>query len=365
MISFKKSAIQVSGLMVIGLAFALAGCGSGTSDTGGTTATTTTTTGGAGNASAELSGSGSTFVNPAMSKWIDEYKKSNGVTITYNANGSGHGISDYEAGLVDFAATDAPASADDLKKMPPTIQVPAVCGAVAIAYNLKGVTSLKLSPDAVAGIFLGTIKNWNDPAITKDNAGAALPNKPIAVAHRSDSSGTSFILTNYLSAVSPAWKSGYGVSKTPDWPVGSGGKGSDGVAAIVKQTDGSIGYFDLAYAITNGISTAQLKNVAGEFVAPSVDSAAAAATGKIADLKKDPTITIVNSSAKGAYPIVGFTYVLVNTAPKDAAKGKALVDFLNWAIDAGQPLIKDLQYAPLPKDLVDMNKTALGTVSSK
>jgi len=358
----KKSAYYASGLVVLGLAFALAGCGSGSNE-GSTTTTTTTNSTTA--ATVSLTGAGSTFVNPAMSKWIDEYKKTNaGIDINYQAVGSGAGISQYQAGTVDFGATDAPVGDDDLKSMPPTIQIPVVSGAVALTYNLPGVTAIKLSPDAIAGMFLGKITKWNDPKIAADNAGVKLPDTAVAIAHRSDSSGTSYIFTNYLAAISADWKSGPGVGKSVNWPVGTGGKGSDGVAGVVKQTPGGIGYVELAYAIKNGMGVAQVKNAAGEFITPSIDSTAAATAGKVADLKKDVRTPVVNSSAKGAYPICGFTYVLIAKTPKDAAKSKALVDFLNWSMDSGQDMIKDLQYAPLPKDLVDMNKQSLSTVAA-
>lgn len=359
--SKKKSAVQTFGLVALGIAFALTAVGCG--DGGPSSTTTTGTTAQA--ASINLTGAGSTFVNPAMSKWIDEYKKTNSsVDINYQSVGSGAGISQYQAGTVDFGATDAPVPDKDLKDMPETLQMPVVSGAVALTYNLKGVTSLKLSPDAIAGIFLGTIKMWNDPKIAADNAGVTLPGKAIAVSHRSDSSGTSYIFTNYLAAISPTWMSGPGVGKTVTWPVGSGGKGSDGVAAVVKQTEGGIGYVELAYAIKNGMGVAEVKNASGEFIAPSIDSTTAAVAGKVADLKKDVRMTVVNSSAKGAYPICGFTYVLVAKKPTDATKSKAIIDFLNWSMDSGQTMITDLQYAPLPKEVVDMNKQSLSQVSA-
>ena len=302
-----------------------------------------------------------------MSKWAFEYNKQfPNVTIDYQSVGSGTGISQYKAGTVDFGATDAPLDDKDLAEMPtPTFHVPVVSGAVALSYNLDGVSNdLRLSPDAIAGIFLGTIKNWNDPKITADNPGVNLPATPITVCHRSDGSGTSFIFTNYLAAVSPAWKAGPGVGKSVAWPVGLGGKGNAGVAGLIKQSPGSIGYIELAYAVQNKFAYADVKDAAGDFVKPSVESTAAAVTGQIEALKKDIRTTIVNSAAKGAYPICGFTYVLVSKAPKDAAKSKALVDFLNWTQDSGQSMISDLEYAPLPKDLADMNKTALGQVAT-
>lgn len=366
--SINKSELAASGLLLASLAFALVGCGSGT-DSG---ATTTTTTGTTATASAtgrpvKIMGAGSTFVNPAMSKWAFEYNKQfPNVTIDYASVGSGTGISQYKAGTVDFGATDAPLNDKDLADMPnPTLNVPVVSGAVVVSYNLEGVSGdLKLSPDAIAGIFLGTIKNWNDPKITADNPGVNLPSTPITVCHRSDGSGTSFIFTNYLSAVSPDWKKGPGVGKTVAWPVGLGGKGNDGVAGLIKQTPGALGYVELAYAVQNKLSFADVKDLAGDFVRPSVDSTSAAVAGQVDALKKDVRTTIVNSPAKGAYPICGFTYVLVSKGMKDAAKAKALADFLNWTQDSGQTMISDLQYAPLPKDLVDMNKASLAEVTS-
>ena len=365
--SINKSVLGASGLLIASLAFALVGCGSGS-----TTADSTTTTGTTGGATAsasgtpeKLMGAGSTFVNPAMSKWAFEYnKKFPNITVDYQSVGSGTGISQYKAGTVDFGATDAPLNDKDLGDMPtPTLNIPVVSGAVVLSYNVPGITAdIKLSSDAVAGIFLGTIKNWNDPKITADNAGVTLPNTPITVCHRSDGSGTSFIFTNYLAAVSPAWKSGPGIGKTVSWPVGLGGKGNDGVAGLIKQTPGALGYVELAYAVQQKLPFADVKDAAGDFVKPSVDSTTAAVAGQTDALKKDVRTSIVNSPAKGAYPICGFTYVLVSKGMKDAAKAKALVDFLNWTQTDGQTMISDLQYAPLPKDLVDMNKTSLDQV---
>jgi phosphate transport system substrate-binding protein len=223
---------------------------------------------------------------------------------------------------------------------------------------------LKLSPDAIVGIFQGTIKNWNDPKIAGDNPGVALPNTPIAVNHRSDGSGTSYIFTNYLASVSAAWKNGPGVGKSVVWPVGTGGKGNDGVAQLIKATPGGIGYVELAYAITKSLSFADIKNASGEFVKASPDSTSLAVGGQIEALKKDVRTSVVNSPVKGAYPICGFTYILVSTQPKDMAKAKALNDFLEWTQTDGQAMITDLQYAPLPKELVDLNKQALAGVKT-
>lgn len=345
----------------------LGGCQSG-ADAGkaGTDGAMTTPKGGDA-AAVTLNGAGSTFVNPAMSKWAFEYNKQNpNITINYQSVGSGAGISQYQAGTVDFGATDAPVPDKDLATMPtPTLHIPVVSGAVVITYNVPGVTAaLKFSPETLAGIFLGTIKTWNDPKIAADNAGVTLPAKPIAVCHRSDGSGTSYIFTNYLTAVSPEWKAGPGAGKSVDWPAGTGAKGNDGVAGLVKQTEGGIGYVELAFAIKGNLPYADVKNAAGTFVKPSIESVTAAEAGSVEALKKDVRAPIVNAAGKDAYPICGFTYVLVSKTPKDAAKGKALLDFLNWALNEGQGQISDLQYAPLPKEVVDLNKQALSEVQT-
>jgi phosphate transport system substrate-binding protein len=358
--SIKKTAMGATGLLIMGLGLAMAGCGSGDNAAPATTTGSTTT------ASVSLTGIGSTFVNPAMAKWTDEYKKTNpSVEINYQALGSGAGISQYEAGTVDFGATDAPVPDKELEGKAATLQIPVVSGPVVLIYNLPGVTSLKLSADTLAGIFMGTITKWDDAKIAADNAGVKLPSTTIAVSHRSDGSGTSYIFTNYLSAVNADWKAKYGVGKTVNWPVGTGGKGNDGVSGLVKATEGGIGYVELAYAIKGNLAFADVKNAAGEFMKASPESTQAAVSSQIEALKKDVRTPIVNSSAKGAYPICGFTYVLVAKEPKDAAKSKALIDFLNWTMDTGQTEIADLQYAPLPKELIDMNKTALSGVTSK
>jgi len=363
--SMNRAMRSMSGMILAGVLIAVVGCGSSDNGSGATTTTTGATNQPAAGGKISLTGAGSTFVNPAMLKWVDEYKKSNpNIDINYQSIGSGAGIAQYTQGTVDFGATDAPVPDKDLGTMPPTIQVPVVAGPDVIVYNVPGVTNLKLSSGAIAGIFLGKIKTWNDPAIAADNAGAKLPSTAISVAHRSDGSGTTFIFTNYLSAVNADWKNGPGAGKTVDWPVGTGGKGNDEVAGIVQKTQGGIGYTELTYAIKNGLTYAQVKNASGEFITASPESTAIAANGAIEALKKDIRTPIVNSSVKGAYPICGFTYILVAKTPKDAAKSKALIDFLNWDLDSGQALLGDLKYAALPKELVDLNKTALSQVSS-
>lgn len=308
-----------------------------------------------------IMGAGSTFVNPAMSKWAFAYHEKNAnITINYQSVGSGAGIGQYKQGTVDFGATDAPLNDKDAATMPtPTLNIPIVSGAVAVAYNAPGVTDLKLSPDVLADIFMGKIKTWNDPKIAADNAGAKLPTDPIVVCHRSDGSGTTFIFTDYLSTISAAWKAGPGTNKSPNWPVGVGGKGNDGVAGLIKKTPGGIGYVELAYAMQNKMDFASLKNAAGKFVKPSPESTTAAADGFLEDMKKDIRKSIVNSPAPEAYPIAGFTYILVSTKPANADKAKAIVDFLKWSMADGQAMAKELQYAPLSAAVVDLNNKAL------
>jgi phosphate transport system substrate-binding protein len=313
---------------------------------------------------AKLTGAGSTFVYPIMSKWTDAYHQQKGAEINYQSVGSGAGIKQFSNQTVDFGATDAPLKDEDLKKLPnPAVHIPITAGAVVISYNLPGAPAhLKLDGKTVAGIYLGTIKKWNDPAITAMNAGVKLPNTPISVSHRSDGSGTSYIFTNYLAAVSPEWKSKVGAGKSVDWPVGLGGKGNDGVAGIVKQAPGGIGYVELAYAKQNKLPYASIKNQAGQFIEPNGDSVTQAAAGAVSALQKDIRTPIANSSGAKAYPISGFTYILVYKQQKDAAKGQSLKDFLTWANTDGQSMAGALDYAPLPKEVVELNNKALDSV---
>lgn len=338
--------------------FALAGCSGG--DSGAATNSTTKGTEGA-SAAMSLTGAGSTFVNPAMSQWTYAYHQQfPSITINYQSVGSGAGIAQYKNGTVDFACSDAPLSDKDEATMPaPTLNLPVVLGATTIAFNIDGVTDLNLSPDVIAGIFLGQIKTWDDPKIKADNPTAKLPSIPIAVCHRSDGSGTTYIFTDYLSTVSPAWKAGPGKGKDINWPVGVGGKGNEGVAGLIQKTPGAIGYIELAYAIQTKMTYAALKNAAGKLVKPNPDSTAAAASGYHDALQKDIRSSIVNSPAPEAYPIAGFTYALVSTKPADTGKSKAIQDFLKWAMADGQKMAADLQYAPLPKDVVDLNLKAM------
>jgi phosphate transport system substrate-binding protein len=320
-----------------------------------------------GQTSVNLNGAGATFPYPLYSKWFDEYGKANpDARINYQSIGSGGGIKQLQAGTVDFGASDAPLSDDEMQAMPaPVIHLPMVAGAVALAYNLpKVATGLKLSPEVAAGIFLGDIKKWNDPKITALNPGVKLPELPVLVAHRSDGSGTTYIFTHYLAAVSPAWKTKVGAGKSVNWPAGIGGKGNEGVAGVLSQRPGSIGYVELAYAHQNKFTVAAVRNQAGQFIMPSIDSTTAAAAGAVKAMEKDVRVSIVDAPGKTAYPISGFTYLLLYQEQKDAAKGAALVDFLKWAIHDGQQHAGPLQYAPLPAPVVAINEKTLATLTS-
>jgi phosphate transport system substrate-binding protein len=312
-------------------------------------------------AATTLTGAGATFPYPIYSKWFDVYGKANGVQINYQPIGSGGGISQLKAKTVDFGGSDAPISDADMKTMPDrVIHIPTVAGAVAIIYNVPGADSgLDLTGEVIADIYLGTIKRWNDKRITSLNPGANLPNKAIAVVHRSDGSGTTNIFTDYLTKVSRPWSVRVGVGKAVDWPTGIGAKGNPGVAGIVKQTVGAIGYVELAYATENKLDFASLRNRAGRYVNPSVESTTAAAVGYIKQMQKDVRVSIVNSPAPDAYPIAGFTYILVYKSQRDARKGRALVDFLDWAIHDGQKYANALHYAPLPPEVVSINEAKL------
>jgi phosphate transport system substrate-binding protein len=308
-----------------------------------------------------LTGAGATFPYPIYSKWFDTYNKQTGVQINYQSIGSGGGIQQVKAGTVDFGASDAPLNNQRLKEMPRAIlHFPTVAGAVVLAYNLPSVTApLQLTPDAVAGIYLGKITMWNDKQIAASNPGVALPNTPIAPIHRSDGSGTSYIFTAYLSAVSKTWKELVGNNTSVSWPVGLGGKGNEGVSGLVRQAPGAIGYVELAYAKQNNFSMASIRNASGKFIAPSLASTTAAASGAAAALAKDVRTPIVNSPAPEAYPIAGLTFLLVNKEQRDEAKGKAIADFIAWAMTDGQKMAEDLDYAALPDAVVKVNQANL------
>lgn len=308
-----------------------------------------------------LTGAGATFPYPLYSKWFDLYHQKTGVQINYQSIGSGGGIQQVKAGTVDFGASDAALSNQRLKELPRAVlHFPTAAGAVVLAYNLPGVTSqLNLTPEAIAGIFLGRITLWNDKAIAATNPGVALPTAPILAVHRSDGSGTTNIFTSYLSTVNRSWKELVGANTSVSWPVGIGGKGNEGVSGLVRQTSGGIGYVELAYAKHNKLAYARVRNASGKFVDPSLASTTAAAQGAAAALAKDVRTPIVNSPAPDAYPIAGMTYLLVYRDQKDAAKAKAMADFIRWANGEGQEVNETLDYARLPEPVVRVNQSTL------
>jgi phosphate transport system substrate-binding protein len=310
-------------------------------------------------ASAEtlVNGAGATFPYPLYSKWFSEYAKIDPtVKFNYQSIGSGGGIKQITAQTVDFGASDKFLSDEELKAAPgKLIHIPTVMGAVVVTYNLPGVAKgLKLSSEDVADIYLGKITKWNDKKISDDNPGVKLPDKPIIVVHRSDGSGTTSIFTDYLSSVNKDWAAKVGKGASVKWPVGLGGKGNEGVAGQIKNTQFTIGYVELAYAIENKLPFAFLKNKEGQFVEPTIKSISAAAAGAAKHMPADYRISLVNQPGKETYPVVGFTWLLVYEQQKDKTKGQKLVDFLTWSLHKGQKLAAPLLYAPLPENVVKM-----------
>ncbi|MDD1963923.1 phosphate ABC transporter substrate-binding protein PstS [Pseudomonas sp. NPDC090203] len=301
----------------------------------------------------DVTGAGSSFVFPVISKWATEYSAKSGNKVNYQSIGSGGGIAQIKAATVDFGASDAPLKAEDLQASG-LGQFPSVIGGIVPVINVEGVETgkLELSGKVLADIFQGKITKWNDPAIVALNKGLKLPETAITVVHRSDGSGTSFNFTNYLSKVSPDWKAGPGEGSAVQWPVGVGGKGNEGVAAYVKQIKGSIGYVEFAYAKTNNISYAKLENAAGKTVEPSAKSfAAAAATADWASAK-DFNLIMTNAPGAEAWPITATTWIIMYKQPKKAEESKAAFDFFKWSLENGQAHAESLEYVPLPKELV-------------
>jgi phosphate transport system substrate-binding protein len=319
--------------------------------------------GSAGQGEVSLIGAGSTFVYPVMTRWISNFQGSDpNARINYQSIGSGGGIQQLKQGLVDFGASDAALDDQQLKTMPAIIQIPESAGPVCITYNLPDLkTPLKLSGETLAGIYLGQIKSWQDPAIKKDNPGVNLPNNQIAVAHRSDGSGTTNIFTTYLDAISPEWHKQVGKGISVSWPVGIGGKGSEGVTGVVKQTPGGIGYVELTYAAQNHLPTAQIRNRAGNWVSPSADATTAAIQAFQDELSKDVRTPIVDPppTAKDAYPIAGLTFLMVPVKGSDAVKRDALKKFISYIIGPGQDAAAQLSYAKLPPSLQARDQTLL------
>lgn len=314
---------------------------------------------------ATLTGAGATFPAPVYGKWFSDYGKAHGLQVNYQSIGSGGGIQQVTAGTVDFGASDAPMSPEEEAKVPGILQLPTVLGAVAVTYNVPGLRQpLKLSGPVLAGIFMGTLTKWNDAAIAADNPGVTLPGSNIAVVHRSDGSGTTFVFTDYLAQVSPEWKAGPGTGKSVHWPGGLGAKGNEGVAGAVKQTAGSIGYVELAYAMQNQLAMAALRNQSGAYVSPTVEATAAAAAGVAERVAGgDFRVSLNNAAGAGTYPIATWTYLLVPPHWSDCGKAQAFVSLVDWALTQGADAARQLHYAPLPDQVREGVRQKLGTVT--
>ena len=350
--------MKLAALMLLAVACAKEGA-----NNSATASSTTSNSGG----SVDLTGAGATFPYPIYSKWFSDYATATGVKINYQSIGSGGGIRQLSEGTVDFGASDSPMSDDEMSKAKggAILHIPTVLGADVITYNLPGVTAaLKLTPAVIADIFMGRVKKWNDSRIASLNAGVTLPNQDILVVHRSDGSGTTYIFTDYLSTTVSAWKTSVGKGKEVKWPVGLGAKGNEGVAGQVKQTPGSIGYVELAYATQNQLPIAAIRNKSGQFVAASVPAVTAAAAGaaKALPANTDYRISIVDAPGADSYPISSFTWILVYQHQTDAVKGKKLVDFLNWALTEGEKSAVTLDYAPLPAEMATTVKAKINTI---
>ena len=325
---------------------------------------------GAGSVSAQVSltGAGATFPNPIYTKWFDAYNKKTGVQINYQSIGSGGGIRQFTEGTVDFGASDGPMTDEQIAAVQgKVLHLPTVLGAVVLTYNLPalGPTKLRFDGSTIAGIYLGHITKWSDQQIARLNRGVKLPDQDIIVVHRSDGSGTSYIFTDYLSKISPDWQQKVGKATSVNWPVGLGGKGNEGVTQQVKQTDGALGYVELIYAISNNLPYAQIKNAAGNYSTPSLESVTAAAAGVKLPKDTDFRVSIANAPGAEAYPVSSFTWLLVRPDIADTAKGKALKGFLTWMITPeAQQMAAGLHYAPLPAPVVALVDARLPTLKA-
>jgi phosphate transport system substrate-binding protein len=316
---------------------------------------------GAAAAQTTLNGAGATFPNPIYQKWFSEYQKAHpGVQINYQSIGSGGGIRQLTAGTVDFGASDGPMTDQQLADAKQKIyHLPTVLGAVVPAYNVPGVSGeIKFSGPVLADIFLGKITNWNDKAIAKLNPGASFPDRPIVIVHRSDGSGTSYIFTDYLSKVNSDWATGPGKGTSVKWPVGLGAKGNEGVAGMIRQMQGALGYVELIYALQNNIAFGSVQNASGNFVKASLASTTAAAAS-MKSMPADFRVSITNAPGKDAYPIASFTWLLVPAQWKDQGKSKQFTDFLTWMLDDGQGMVEQLNYAPLPKEVAEKERAVI------
>ncbi|HEX6089542.1 MAG TPA: phosphate ABC transporter substrate-binding protein PstS [Gemmatimonadales bacterium] len=348
-----SSTSRLLGAALLGLAL---GCSPGDAPKDGAPARATS---GAG-----LTGAGATFPNPIYTKWFDEYHRQTGVQINYQSIGSGGGIRQFTEGTVDFGATDGPMTDEQIAGVENNVaHIPTVLGADVVTYNLPslGQTRLKLDGELIADIFLGKVTRWNDTRLAALNPGVALPDQPILVVHRSDGSGTTYIFTDYLSKVSSEWKERVGSATSVSWPTGLGGKGNEGVTQQVKQNEGTIGYVELIYAISNGLPYADVRNAAGNFVEPTLNSVTAAAAS--ADLRAgtDFRVSITNAPGEAAYPIASFTWLLVRPEPTDTAKARILREFMTWMITPeAQRMASDLHYAPLPMPVIELVQERIG-----
>ena len=313
----------------------------------------------------QINGGGATFPYPIYSKWFSEYNKIHkNVQINYQSQGSGFGIRQLTAGTVFFGATDGPMTPEQLQAAPgKVLHFPTVLGAVVPVYNIPGVSQeLKFSGPVLADIFLGKITKWNDPQLAKLNAGVNLPAADIIVVHRSEGSGTTYVWVDYLAKISPEWQKKVGVNTTVNWPVGIGGKGNEGVSGLVTQTPGSLGYVELVYALQNKIAYGSVQNASGEFVRASDKSVSRAAEVAAAKMPEDFRVSITNAPGQGVYPVASFTWILLYENPKDKAQAKIMVDFMKWALTDGQKFAPELGYAPLPKNVIDMELKALAKI---
>ena len=313
-----------------------------------------------------VTGAGATFPYPLYSKWFDEFHKQNpDIQINYQSIGSGGGIRQILEGTVDFGATDGPMTEEQMKGAKiPILHLPTALGAVVPTYNVPGVERIRFTPDALAGIFLGKITHWNDPALAKENPGVTLPAAAIVPIHRSDGSGTTYIFTDYLAKVSPEWQQSVGRGTSVNWPVGLGGKGNEGVAGLVKQTPNAIGYVELIYAVQNKIPYGTVRNRTGAFVEPTLASVTAAAAAAAQSMPADFRVSITDAASADAYPIASFTWLLVPTHIADGDKGAAIKKFLGWMLNDGQRFTAPLNYAPLPPSVVTLEQRALGTIQA-
>jgi phosphate transport system substrate-binding protein len=339
----------VAGTLAIGLAGACAGAGDATA--------------------VSLTGAGATFPFPMYSKWFAEYNKLHpNIQINYQSIGSGGGIRQVSEGVVDFGATDGPMSDQNLadfrsKRGTDVVHFPTVLGAVVPAYNIPGVTAtLRFTPDALAGIYLGRVTKWNDPRIASANPGVTLPATDIVVVHRADGSGTTYVWVDYLAKISSEWKERVGVATSVSWPTGIGGNGNEGVMALVRQTPGAVGYVELIYAMQTSTLYGAVQNSSGNFVMADLASVTAAAAGAAENMPEDFRISITNAPGADAYPVSSFTWLLVPTTFSDPAKRQVMVDFLTWMLNEGQTLTEALHYAKLPPSVVAMEREAIARI---